>query len=276
MKGSVIHKVRRAGRVRLDRLVAERGLAASREQAQRLILAGRVRVDGQRVDKAGAPVRGDAELTVVAPPRYVGRGGEKLEAALDAFGVSPAGKVCVDVGASTGGFTHCLLLRGARLVYAVDVGHGQLHPSLRADPRVVVLDGVNARALAPPLFPEPPELATADVAFISLEKVLPAAAGCLTPRGEVLALVKPQFEVGRGRVGKGGVVRDPVRHREVLERLVAFAGAHGLSVRGMVASPLKGPKGNREFFLHLAVGGGPSIDVDRAIAELLNLGGRSG
>lgn len=276
MKGSVIHKIRRAGRMRLDRLLAERGLAASREQAQRLIMAGRVRVDGLRVDKAGAPVRGDAEVTVATPPRYVGRGGEKLEAAIEAFGVRPAGKVCLDVGASTGGFTHCLLLHGARLVYAVDVGHGQLHPALRTDPRVVVLEGVNARALAPPLFPEPPELATVDVAFISLEKVLPAVAGCLTPRGEVLALAKPQFEVGRGRVGKGGVVRDPARHREVLERLAAFVVAHGLSVRGVAASPLKGPKGNREFFLHLVAGGGPSIAVSPAIERLLELGGLPG
>lgn len=272
MTGSLIDGVRRAG-VRLDRLLAERGLAASREEAQRLILAGRVLVDGRRVDKAGAPVPPDAEVGVLARSPYVGRGGEKLEAALDALDVAVAAKVCLDVGASTGGFTHCLLLRGARRVYAVDVGHGQLHPTLRDDPRVVVLEGVNARALPPTLFPESPELATVDVSFISLEKVLPAVAVCLAPAGEILALVKPQFEVGRGRVGKGGVVRDPDRHREVLARLAAFAEARGLGVRGMAASPLKGPKGNREFFLHLAVGGGPSIDTERAIARLLDPGG---
>jgi len=260
--------VRRTPRVRLDRLLTERGLAASREEAQRLILAGRVRVDGRPVDKAGTPVRGDAELGVLGRSPYVGRGGEKLEAALGAFGVDAAGKVCLDVGASTGGFTHCLLLHGARRVYAVDVGRGQLHPLLRGDPRVVALEGVNARALTPALFPEPPELATVDVAFISLEKVLPAVAGCLAPAGEIVALVKPQFEVGRGRVGKGGVVRDPGRHREVLERVAAFALAHGLGVRGVAVSPLRGPKGNREFFLRLRTSGGPSIEVGPAIERL--------
>jgi 23S rRNA (cytidine1920-2'-O)/16S rRNA (cytidine1409-2'-O)-methyltransferase len=234
----------------------ERGHAESRAEAARLILAGRVRSAGQRLDKPGRLVRVDLPLDLEAAAPYVGRGGEKLAAALDAFGVSPAGRVCLDVGASTGGFTDCLLTRCARHVYAVDVGHGQLHPRLRADARVTVLEGVNARHLAPSRFAELPSLATVDVSFISLDKVLPAVTDCLgteRPR-DIVALVKPQFEVGRGRVGKGGVVRDRERHREVLLRLGAFAAARGLAPRAVVASALRGAKGNREFFLHLQPG----------------------
>lgn len=251
---------RKAARVRLDELLVARGLAATRGEAARLILAGRVRVAGARADKAGHLLRADARVELVGAAPYVGRGGEKLEAALDAFGVSPRERVCLDVGASTGGFTDCLLERGARHVYAVDVGHGQLHPRLRSDPRVTVLEGVNARNLDPSRFDPPPTLATIDVAFISLEKVLSAVAACLVPPEagappDILALVKPQFEVGRGQVGKGGVVRDVRRHREVLARLAAFTTAGGFAPRGVVASPLRGPKGNREFFLHLQPGG---------------------
>jgi 23S rRNA (cytidine1920-2'-O)/16S rRNA (cytidine1409-2'-O)-methyltransferase len=254
----------RPGRVRLDELVVLRGLAGSRAEAARLILAGRVRLGGSPADKAGRLVRADADLALVPAPRFVSRGGEKLAAALDACGVEPRDRVCLDVGASTGGFTDCLLQRGARYVHAVDVGHGQLHPRLRHDARVRVLEGVNARRLDPAAFAPRPSLATVDVSFISLEKVLPAVAACLasrapagdpTPEPDLLALVKPQFEVGRGQVGKGGVVREADRHREVLRRLVAFAGAHALGPRGLVASPLRGPKGNREFFLHLRPGG---------------------
>lgn len=251
---------RRAARVRLDELLVARGLAATRGEAARLILAGRVRVAGARADKAGHLLGVDAPVELVGAAPYVGRGGEKLEAALDAFGVSPRERVCLDVGASTGGFTDCLLKQGARRVYAVDVGHGQLHPRLRSDPRVTVLERVNARDLDPSRFDPPPTLATIDIAFISLEKVLSAVAACLVPPDagappDILALVKPQFEVGRGQVGKGGVVRDARRHREVLGRLVAFAAAGGFAPRGVVASPLRGPKGNREFFLHLQPGG---------------------
>jgi 23S rRNA (cytidine1920-2'-O)/16S rRNA (cytidine1409-2'-O)-methyltransferase len=253
-----------------------RGLAATRAEAARLILAGRVRLGGERADKAGRSVRADAPVELIAAARYVGRGGEKLEAALDAFGVSPRGRVCLDVGASTGGFTDCLLGRGARHVYAVDVGHGQLHPRLRSDPRVTVLEGVNARELAPGRFDPAPSLATVDVAFISLERVLPAVVACLVPPGpgaapEVVALVKPQFEVGRGQVGKGGVVRDRAQHRGVLERLTALAVAEGWGPRGIAASPLRGPKGNREFFLHLqpgtagAAAGGLEASIERAL-----------
>jgi 23S rRNA (cytidine1920-2'-O)/16S rRNA (cytidine1409-2'-O)-methyltransferase len=245
-------------RVRLDELVLARGLAASRAEAARLILAGRVRLDGALADKAGRLVRADAGVAVLAAAPYVSRGGEKLAGALDALHVSPRDRVCLDVGASTGGFTDCLLGRGARHVHAVDVGHGQLHPRLRTDPRVSVHEHVNARAMDPATFEPPPSLATVDVAFISLDRVLPTVAACLAraePPRDVLALVKPQFEVGRGRVGKGGVVRDAAQHREVLHRLSAFAADRGLAPQGVVASPLRGPKGNREFFLHLRPGG---------------------
>ncbi len=248
----------RPGRVRLDRLLVERGLAETRAEAVRLVLAGRVRLGTERLDKAGRLVRADAAVQVVAAAPYVGRGGEKLAAALAAFGVAPRERVCLDVGASTGGFTHCLLARGARHVYAVDVGHGQLHPRIRSDPRVTVLEGVNARDLEPSRFPELPSLATVDVSFISLEKVLTAVAACLAgATRDVVALVKPQFEVGRGQAGKGGIVRDRRRHREVLLRVATWAAGQGLAPRGATASPLRGAKGNREFFLHLVGGGEP-------------------
>jgi 23S rRNA (cytidine1920-2'-O)/16S rRNA (cytidine1409-2'-O)-methyltransferase len=231
--------------------LVSRGLADSREKAARLILAGSVRVDGQRVDKAGTLVTPGAALTVTARPAFVSRGGEKLAPVLDSLGVSPAGRMCLDVGASTGGFTDCLLERGATRVYAVDVGHGQLDARLRADGRVVVMEKTNARTLTPTAFADPPELATIDISFISLEKVLSPVYRVLTPAGEALVLVKPQFEVGKGEVGKGGVVRDSSQHRAVLERIARFAVLHGWHVRGVAASPLRGPKGNREFFLHL-------------------------
>ncbi len=264
----------RPGRLRLDELLVARGLAETRAQAARLILAGRVRLGGERADKAGHLVRDDAAVELAATSPYVSRGGEKLAAALDAFQVSPRDRVCLDVGASTGGFTDCLLARGARHVYAVDVGHGQLHPRVRADARVTALEGVNARGLAPAAFDPPASLATIDVSFISLEKVLPAVAACLAPDGarDILALVKPQFEVGRGQVGRGGVVRDERRHREVLVRVAEFAAAHGVAGRGVVASPLRGPKGNREFFLHL-VPGGAGLDrawLDAAVAAAVS------
>lgn len=249
---TVPRPTRRRTRVRLDELLVARGLAASRAEAARLILAGRVRTAGARADKAGRLLPDDAPLEIVRPSPYVGRGGEKLAGALAALGVEVAGRVCLDVGASTGGFTDCLLARGAQRVYAVDVGHGQLHPRLREDPRVVVLERVNARALDPACFVERPVLATVDVSFISLGKVLPAIAACLAEPAEIVALVKPQFEVGRTRVGRGGVVRDPVRHAEAIRGVVARAGTIGLEVLGIVASGLRGPKGNREFFVRLA------------------------
>jgi len=232
-------------------LMVDRGLAATRAEAGRLILAGRVRLGGKPADKAGRLTRADATLELISASPFVGRGGEKLAAALKAFAVSAAGRLCLDVGASTGGFTDCLLQRGARRVYAVDVGRGQLDPRLRVNPRVTVLEGVNARRLDPDWLEEPASLATIDVSFISLEKILPAVVACLAPTGDLVVLVKPQFEVGRGQVGKGGVVRDVRLHREVIVRVGAFAQTLGLRLRGVVASPLRGPKGNREFFLHL-------------------------
>ena len=245
---------RKGERVRVDQLVVDRALAATRAEALRLILAGRVRVHGEPAGKAGRLVRAEAGVELIVASPFVGRGGEKLAVALNAFGVFPSGRVCLDVGASTGGFTDCLLQRGGRHVYAVDVGRGQLHPRLRVDPRVTVLEGMNARRLDPARFPERSSLATIDVSFISLEKILPAVVACLAPDGELVALVKPQFEVGRERVGKGGVVRDVRPHREVIVRIAGFAKAIGLGPRGVVASPLRGPKGNREFFLYLATG----------------------
>lgn len=251
---------------RLDVVLMARGLADSREKAARLIMAGSVLVEGQRVDKAGALVAPGAAVEVAARPKFVSRGGDKLAHALDAFGLSPKGRVCLDVGASTGGFTHCLLERGASRVYAVDVGQGQLDAKLRADGRVVVMEKTNARQLPPDAFPEPPDLATVDVSFISLEKVLPSVFGVLGPDGETVALVKPQFEVGKGMVGKGGVVRDAAHHRGVISRVARFAVLHSWHVRGVTASPLKGPKGNREFFLHLTKTGRTVPELDQQIA----------
>lgn len=259
-------------KTRLDRLLVERGLAQSREEAARLILAGRVRVGGERADKAGQGVTVEAPVEVEAHRRFVSRGGEKLSHVLDAFKISVTGRICLDVGASTGGFTHCLLERGARRVFAVDVGTGQLDARLRSDARVVVMEKVNARHLHPEALSPPPDLATVDVSFISLEKVLPAVMNCLVRPGEAMALVKPQFEVGRGQVGKGGVVRDPAQHQAVLTRLCRFALLHGWHVLGVSASPLRGPKGNREFFLHLSLTGRTPPVVELLIARVTQEG----
>jgi 23S rRNA (cytidine1920-2'-O)/16S rRNA (cytidine1409-2'-O)-methyltransferase len=239
-------------KTRLDQLLVARGLAKSRAQAQALILAGRVLVAGTPAAKAGSLVPEAAEVALKAPPsQYVSRGGEKLAAALAHFQVAPAGQVAMDVGASTGGFTHCLLLAGAGKVYAVDVGYGQLDQSLRRDPRVVVLERVNIRRLAREAIPEAVALATLDLSFISLTLVLPKIQEFLRPRGEVLALVKPQFEVGKGLVGKGGVVRDPKLQQEAVQRVARAAAALGFTVSPPFPSPLKGPKGNLEYFLYL-------------------------
>jgi 23S rRNA (cytidine1920-2'-O)/16S rRNA (cytidine1409-2'-O)-methyltransferase len=252
-------------RVRIDRLVVDRGLVESREQAARYILAGEVFVDGKRVDKAGALVAAEATVEVQGRLPYVSRGGEKLAHALDAFRVKVPGRVCLDVGSSTGGFTDCLLQRGAPRVYAIDVGTAQLDAKLRKDPRVVVMEQTNARALDPRIFGDQPTLAVIDVAFISLEKILPAVFGVLAPRGEVVALVKPQFEVGRAAVGKGGVVREPALHRASVARLARFTVLRGWHVLGVTASPLRGPKGNREFFLHCASHGRTASDLESMI-----------
>jgi 23S rRNA (cytidine1920-2'-O)/16S rRNA (cytidine1409-2'-O)-methyltransferase len=243
----------RPGRVRLDELLVSQGLASSRAEAARLILAGQVRLPGGLLAKAGRLVSPDTAVERVAPAPFVGRGGEKLAAALSAFDVEVTGRVCLDVGASTGGFTECLLAGGALRVHAVDVGHGQLHPRLRGDARVVVWEGVNARHLEADRFPEPPTLATIDVSFISVEKVLPAVVACLGDPREIVALVKPQFEAGRARVGKGGVVRAWETRRDAVRAVAAAAARIGLRTGGVAASVLHGPKGNREVFLHLAL-----------------------
>ena len=244
-----------AARVRLDVWLVERGLAPTREKAQALVMAGRVRVNGVPARKAGAAVGAEAEVEVLAGPAHVGRGALKLEGALDTFGIDPRGRIAVDVGASTGGFTETLLARGAQRVYAVDVGRGQLHESLSRDPRVVVVDRVNARSLTALHVPEPCRIATADVSFISVRKVLSPLRAVLAPDADAVVLVKPQFEVGRGQVGRGGIVKDPGLHALALRTVAEAAVADsGYAVRGACASPIAGTEGNREFFLHLRPG----------------------
>ena len=242
-------------RRRIDVELVSRGLASSREQARAAILAGRVTVGGAAVTKAGALVDVSAEISVTEAPRFVSRGGIKLAHALDTFGLDPTGAEAVDVGASTGGFTDCLLQRGAARVTAVDVGYGQLAWRLRSDPRVTVRERTNVRDAD---LGGPYDLATVDVSFIGLAKVLPAVLRRLKESGSVLALVKPQFEAGKGRVGKKGVVRDPVVHQEVLESVVAFITEHGWVVRGLAWSPITGPEGNIEFWVWLAPSGEPT------------------
>ncbi|MBM3585295.1 MAG: TlyA family RNA methyltransferase [Alphaproteobacteria bacterium] len=239
-----------AGKRRLDQLLVERGLAESRSKAQALILAGLVFADELRLDKAGMELPVDAAVTVRgAEHPWVGRGGVKLAHALAHFAIDPTGRTCLDVGASTGGFTDVLLTRGAARVYAVDVGHGQLAWKLRRDARVVVLERTNARALGPKLVPEPIDLIVADVSFISLTVALPAALS-LGRRGAVLvALVKPQFDVGKGQVGKGGIVRDPGLHEAACARVRAFLVEAGWTVRGIIPSPITGADGNQEFLI---------------------------
>jgi 23S rRNA (cytidine1920-2'-O)/16S rRNA (cytidine1409-2'-O)-methyltransferase len=249
---------------RVDVLLVERGLAESRTQAQALLLAGRV--PGH--EKPGEQVEESAELAVTEGEPYVSRGGIKLANALDALGIDPAGRDCLDAGASTGGFTDCMLKRGAARVIALDVARGQLDWGLRNDPRVEVVEGRNAREIDPAELPFEPSLVTADLSFISLAKVLPALAACVPPGGELLALVKPQFEVGPERVGKGGVVRSAEDRREALRAVAEAVSGAGLTVRGFASSGLPGPKGNRETFIWASRGGEPVADLEVAIAEV--------
>jgi 23S rRNA (cytidine1920-2'-O)/16S rRNA (cytidine1409-2'-O)-methyltransferase len=243
---------------RLDVWLAEHGLAESREKAQALVVAGRVRMNGERAAKPGTRVSRGAEISVDPGPAHVGRGALKLAGALDTFALEVPGRVAVDVGASTGGFTETLLARGAARVYAVDVGRGQLHERLLADSRVVVCDRTNARELSPEVVPEPCGLASVDVSFISTRMILPALRSVLAPEADVVVLVKPQFEVGRRQVGRGGIVRDPALHRQALRDVAEAAQeAGGYAVRGACASPITGAAGNREFFLHLVPEGTP-------------------
>jgi len=233
---------------RLDLLLSQRGLAESREQAQRLILAGKVSVAGQRATKAGHRYDDQVDISVASPPPFVSRGGEKLEGAFASFGLDVAGRVCLDVGASTGGFTDCLLQHGASRVIAVDVGKGQLHWNLRNEARVTVMESVNARYLDPAQFPEPPVFATVDVSFISLTKVLPAVIQVMSSGATLVTLIKPQFEAGREKVERGGVVRDEAVRGEVVDAIKGFGtGTLGLAWMGVRESPLKGPAGNVEF-----------------------------
>lgn len=237
-------------RTRLDKLVVERGLAPTRQKSQALIMAGQILVDGKRADKAGMLVPIEAELELQGePPRYVSRGGEKLEGALKDFNLDPTGKVCLDIGASTGGFTDCLLQHGAKRVYAVDVGKGQLDWKLRQDKRVSVREGLNARYLKPEDISELVELITIDVAFISVEKILPAALRCARSGAILLTLAKPQFELSRREVGKGGVVRDPALHQKAVDKVWHAATALGLEEIQARESKLPGAEGNQEFFL---------------------------
>ena len=259
------YRWRRGAARRIDTLLTERGLAGSRTSAAASVRAGRVRIGsgGARATKPGQLVAADAELEVEARPRYASRGGLKLEHALDALGIEVEGRSCLDVGASTGGFTDCLLQRGAARVVALDVGYGQLEWRLRNDPRVEVIERKNARELTPGELPYGPGLATIDVSFISLSKVLPAVAGCLAPGGEVLALVKPQFELGRGRA-KGGVVRSADDRREALLSVAEAASGLGLAVMGIASSGLAGPKGNRESFIWCGAEGAGVEDLEAA------------
>jgi 23S rRNA (cytidine1920-2'-O)/16S rRNA (cytidine1409-2'-O)-methyltransferase len=237
---------------RLDKLVLERGLAPSREKAKALIMAGQVVVDDHLADKAGLMVSVEAQIRLKGEPLpYVSRGGLKLAEGLDLFGIEVGGLSAIDVGASTGGFTDCLLQRGARLVYAVDVGYGQLAWKLREDPRVVSMEKTNIRHLEPGTLPELPDMAVIDASFISLDKVLPPTLRLIKDGGTILALIKPQFEVGKGQVGKGGVVRDEKKHVEVVATITALAESLGLLVLGVCDSPILGPKGNKEFLIHL-------------------------
>lgn len=241
--------------VRLDTLLVDRGLAASRERARALILAGNVRVNGQPASKAGTAVATDADVNVLTPDHpYVGRGGVKLAHALETFSIPVAGRVALDIGASTGGFTDALLQRGASRVVALDVGHGQLDWKLRTDPRVDVIERVNARTLTSADLPAGQtrfDIVTIDVSFISLKLILPVVPPLLADTGDAVALVKPQFEAGRGEIGKGGIVRDEQIHARVLEEVTKAADALGLGREGVTESPISGMEGNREFLLHL-------------------------
>jgi 23S rRNA (cytidine1920-2'-O)/16S rRNA (cytidine1409-2'-O)-methyltransferase len=251
-----------ATKERLDKLLVERGLAPSRERARALIMAGQVVVNDHAADKAGLTVALDAAIRLKgADIPYVSRGGLKLEKALDAFAIDVRGLTVMDVGASTGGFTDCLLQRGAYKVYAVDVGYGQLAWKLRTDPRVVNLEKTNIRHLEPERLGEIPDMAVIDASFISLDKVLPNTIRLIAPGGVVVALIKPQFEVGKGEVGKGGVVRDEKKHAAVIDAIRELAQGLGLEVLGMVESPILGPKGNREFLIYLRKG---QPDMDRS------------
>ena len=262
---------RSAPRERLDRLLVARGLAETRAKAQALILAGRVSSRGERLDKPGTRYPSDLPLELAEGRRWVGRGAGKLLRALEEFHIEAEGRDALDVGASTGGFTQVLLEAGARRVLALDVGRGQLDWTLRNDPRVLPREGIHARHLSPADLPVPPSLAVIDVSFISLKLVIPPVVACWSPGGEIAALVKPQFEIGRGQVGKGGIVREPALHRKVLERISNFVRSSGWGVAGLCASPVRGADGNREFLIHVlpAEPGLEQAALDEALSRAL-------
>ena len=237
---------------RLDIVLHERGLAPSREKARAMIMAGEVLVDGRVVNKPGTRVATQSQLDVKAKPRFVSRGGDKLAGALDDFALDVTGRLCADVGASTGGFTDCLLQYGAARVYAIDVGYGQLDNTLRQDTRVIVMERTNARHVEK--LAAPVNIVVVDASFISLRLLLPVIKGWLTPQADLVALIKPQFEAGKDDVGKGGVVKDQAVHRRVLEEILTFSAGQGFSVRGLTTSRLKGPAGNTEFLVWLGWG----------------------
>ncbi len=240
------------GKVRLDKVLVDRGLVASRQRAQALIMEGKVWIAGRRMEKSGTTVDSQAAIEIRGGDcPYVSRGGIKLEKAIDHWKIEVKGKTFLDVGASTGGFTDCLLQRGAAKVYAVDVGYGQLAWSLRCDKRVVIRERSNIRYFSKEQFDEEPEIAVIDVSFISLKYVIPKVVSLISEEGEIVALIKPQFEVGKGQVGKGGVVRDSRIHTEVVKEIASYVLGLGLLVVGVVESPLLGPKGNREFFIYI-------------------------
>ena len=254
-------------KIRLDVLVTERGLCESRQKAQATIMAGLVFVDGQRSDKPGTPVAEDASVEVRGHAlRYVSRGGLKLEKAMKCFPLTPKGKVCMDIGASTGGFTDCMLQNGAVKVYAVDVGYGQLAWSLRTDERVVNMERTNIRNVTLDQLAEPIEFFSVDVSFISLHHIFPVAQAITTPDAMGVCLVKPQFEAGREKVGKNGVVRDPATHREVLHNAMGYAAANGFKVCGLDFSPVKGPEGNIEYLMFVQKSDEPGV-LDDSVAE---------
>jgi 23S rRNA (cytidine1920-2'-O)/16S rRNA (cytidine1409-2'-O)-methyltransferase len=237
---------------RLDNILVQRGFFSSRSQAAAAVMAGEVTVAGQTMTKAGTMVAGDAVIELKEQPRFVSRGGLKLEKAFQEFPIDVSGRVALDAGASTGGFTDCLLQHGARKVIAVDVGYGQLDWKLRQDPRVEVMERTNIRGLTPDKLAERPDFATFDLSFISLRKVLPVVVACLDPSFEAIALIKPQFEVGKEKVGKGGVVRDEDERQAVVADMRTFIESRGWQVRGVTESPIKGPKGNMEYLLYFA------------------------
>jgi 23S rRNA (cytidine1920-2'-O)/16S rRNA (cytidine1409-2'-O)-methyltransferase len=245
---------------RLDLLMVERGFVVSREKARAMIMAGEVRANGRVVNKPGMQIDSSAEIVLQKKPRYVSRGGDKLEGALNGFKLDVEGRVCADVGASTGGFTDCLLKHGAARIYALDVGYGQLDYRLRQDPRVIAIERTNARYVEK--LPEPVSLVVIDASFISLRLLLPPIKGWLTPKADIIPLIKPQFEAGRGDVGKGGVVKDRQIHIRVLTEILSFASEQGFSIKGLIPSSIKGPAGNIEFLAWLGWGDNTAVPIE--------------